>query len=522
MQRIPVSFFPVPPSFSSGEENSLANQSLLERIFLRLLNEKKIYCEKNSWFLDIKEFVSPILEKIRTKQFVFIPESRRSDYEYFFKQQRRLRISGDFRTDYKLPDFACIESETVEKVSSEFAPWFIDAVLIIDAIKKRFQEIPYLALLAFEGTEMKTIEGILILGYLLCGDPLFKEITLYRKGFRHTKPATPAGTEDVRFGVAACPGKYRCDPLASSEVRRRFMLFANKIWNAARFIATYTKREDEVTLSFGAGNEIDLWFAHLLTNTVDQVNDLMEQHRVNEAFLHLQKVFRKDFCNRYLDTVRIKLGQIQTRAMMRYSMLEFLKLFYPFLPFISQKLYNLLTQTSASIETFNYPTFNSDMIFPNHYTSVELLDQLIRAAIKTRDESGILMSEDFRVALYSRSQKERETIKRLVPFFNHRTGSSETIVSDQLSKETSGLQGEYLNWQILIQLEDDSRRSQLLNRLQTEIKNAEDKIVDLEEQLHSKKPGVANNDSRTRKTKHTLQELFRRKEILKKRLHDLS
>ncbi len=497
----------------------------LDNIFLKLAEDGNIYTKENVWLLKVEDQLPMIADKIKTKQYIITPEKKRSNYIFFFESNHQWNISENGNIGFSLPVHVCpncnhqklstLEQSNCEscdtpifrKNSPKFSLWFAHSALILDVIEKYHKESSFRTLMTNDGEGMKAIAGTLILGIHLIGDVPFREMVVIENECRSDDYKS---TDITRLSLSSVPGHYRCGTLPLEEATQKFTGFANKLWNAAKFVFTHTENNGEQQMDFDSGSVIDCWFTHLLTSTVEELNDLMEQFRINEAIILARKMFQNEFCKWYLELIKPELAKASTRATLRFSFQEILKLLNPFLPTICHRINKLLYQSSGPISSHAYPTFNGNMIFPRQYARVELLKKLIKGTRKTREEMGIKPGVGFFVTLYSKSKKERDMIAQLIPSFNKLTGSSKTIVTDQLPKGAKAAKCEYLNWNILLTFGSDSQRLQIQHQLKHQLSHISQTIEKLESRAPSKK------------TKQTIQELFKRKERLGKLVHDIS
>jgi valyl-tRNA synthetase len=462
-------------------------EQVLEKIFAKLTDKGIIYLRNNIWYLKTGDQLPVIAHRLKTKQFMITPEGRLKKYVNFFESRHQWAISSHTK--------------------SRFTSWFIKSALIVEELDKFRSALPLHTLLAPEGKNMKAITGALVIGLQLFGDLPFRELLVLDN---EESLSNSDSNDAVRFSITSRLGRYRSAALPPELAEKRFVPFANKVWNASRFVAMHTERGEEETVRFHRGSAIDRWFAHLLASKIDEINDLLEQCRVNEALALTHRTFQQEFCNWYLELVRPDLDKASTRAMLRFALLELLKLLFPFLPALSKNIHTILFQEATPLASQNFPTFDSNMIFPRQFAQVELLKKLIQHTRKTKEETGITWETVFFVTLYSKSKKERKMIAGLLPYFNTLTGSEETTLNDILPPETSTIQGEYLNWRIIFTLKSDEARLLVFDRLKKEREAVSQKI----EQLETTTP--------SNKSKQHLQELFKRKENLDRRINDLS
>jgi valyl-tRNA synthetase len=214
------------------------------------------------------------------------------------------------------------------------------------------------------------------------------------------------GTDAVRFTLAsmASPGT----DIAFNEDRTQgYRAFANKIWNAARFIFMNVERAEAegISVDLHATELIPcldleaLWIRSRLGRTVAEVNEALADYRFHEAASLVYQFFWGDFCDWYLEMVKLRLdysGPIE-KAAARSALSSLLgtfeaslRLLSPFMPFITEELWHALydgAPPEKSIALTSFPAaVPSDVIVDVHMTQ---LQELITSVRVVRKELGV-------------------------------------------------------------------------------------------------------------------------------------
>ena len=461
---------------------------ILNNMFQELADRQLLDYKDGKWILRVEEQQQHVLDKIKKRQFSIIPENTRARYRRFFEGPHEWPVSSGGQ-------------------EQRFSPWFITSALLLNAIGDSGNKGSFQTLLSIDGTGMKALAGMMLLGLHLSGDIPVKEIVSLKsdqqaEAFRFF--------DSERFGLSANPGHYHCDTRQMGYGKRLLERFANKLWNTARFVAIHTEPGEEQDIDFTTANPINLWFAHLLTTHIERINDLMDQYRVNEALIQTRNFFQKDFSNWYLQMIKPWLDDSSTKAFLRFFLKEFLLLLNPFLPALCRNIGKRLFNESLIADRMEYPSFDGNMIFPEHFARVELLRELIRYTRTLREETGIGPSEEFAVLLYSKSKNERDMLVGLIPSFNQMTRSREAVVTGEFTPGQSMILGRYANWKLLFTFSSAIETTRIKKRLEQELAQISDKIYKLE------------NGTFSQTTKKSLQELFKRKERIKTLINDIS
>jgi valyl-tRNA synthetase len=208
------------------------------------------------------------------------------------------------------------------------------------------------------------------------------------------------GTDAVRFTLAAMasPGT----DIAFSEARTEgYRAFANKIWNAARFIFMNVDRAAEVgitvdpnTLVNSLGPDADApiearWIVSRLNNTAAEVNLALTEYRFHEAANIVYQFFWGDFCDWYLEIVKLRLdfSDPANRQAVRSALTTLLstfeaalRLLSPFMPFLTEELWHALYDSmppAKSIALTRYPQPLEEALDPAVEAEMATLQELI-------------------------------------------------------------------------------------------------------------------------------------------------
>jgi valyl-tRNA synthetase len=209
------------------------------------------------------------------------------------------------------------------------------------------------------------------------------------------------GTDAVRFTLAAMasPGT----DIAFSEDRTDgYRAFANKIWNAARFIFMQMERAAEVGIicalsqleaSPGAGAPLEArWIVSRLHRTTREINQALGEYRFHEAANTLYSFFWGDFCDWYLEVVKLRLPDRSALATLLVVFESALRLLSPFMPFISEEIWHALYENhppAKSIALTRYPQAQAELIDDAAEQQMAQLQQLIAAVRDLRRQLGV-------------------------------------------------------------------------------------------------------------------------------------
>lgn len=153
------------------------------------------------------------------------------------------------------------------------------------------------------------------------------------------------GADGVRMGLmmAAPAGN---DILFDDKLCENGRNFCNKIWNAFRLVKGWEVAADDTAADAALTTAID-WFRMRLSATIEEVNDLMGKFRLSEALTAIYRLFWDEFSSWYLEMVKPAYGQPISKAAYEATLGFFdslLRLLHPFMPFITEELWQNLTE----------------------------------------------------------------------------------------------------------------------------------------------------------------------------------
>ncbi len=213
------------------------------------------------------------------------------------------------------------------------------------------------------------------------------------------------GTDAVRFTLAAMasPGT---DIAFSEERTDGYRAFANKIWNAARFIFMQMERAAEAGIvcdlskleADPAGAPLEArWILSRLNRTAGEINEALAEYRFHEAANTLYSFFWGDFCDWYLEVVKLRLDYSAPGASAALTTLvsvfeSALRLLSPFMPFLCEEIWHALYENhppAKSIALTRYPQDRADLIDDTAERQMEQLQELIVAVRDMRRKLGV-------------------------------------------------------------------------------------------------------------------------------------
>ncbi|MFZ5877643.1 MAG: valine--tRNA ligase [Nitrospirota bacterium] len=213
------------------------------------------------------------------------------------------------------------------------------------------------------------------------------------------------GTDALRFTLAAMASPGRDVKLSEQRIEG-YRNFANKLWNASRFVLMNV--EGRSTDADPAHRSLaDRWITARLNHTIDTVTRNLTDYRFDEAANHLYRFVWHEFCDWYIELAKPRLGPdaaeheaAATRATMVSTLETILRLMHPFMPFITEEIWQKIPHEGATIALAPYPKPNP--ISAEDLSFEGIMDEVISviSAIRTmRSELNIPPAQKIRAGL---------------------------------------------------------------------------------------------------------------------------
>ncbi|SER85938.1 valine--tRNA ligase [Psychrobacillus sp. OK032] len=221
------------------------------------------------------------------------------------------------------------------------------------------------------------------------------------------------GADSLRYflSTGSSPGQ---DLRYSTEKVEAVWNFANKIWNASRFALMNMDglKFEEINLD-GKKSVADAWILTRLNETIEQVTRLSDKYEFGEVGRALYNFIWDDFCDWYIEMSKLPLNgddeeaKKMTRSVLAYVLDNTMRLLHPFMPFITEEIWQNLPHEGESITVAAWPTVNEALSNKEEAASMKLLAEIIRSVRNIRSEVQTPMSK--KVPLYI-SAKDAETL----------------------------------------------------------------------------------------------------------------
>ncbi|MCM3111266.1 valine--tRNA ligase [Lederbergia lenta] len=246
------------------------------------------------------------------------------------------------------------------------------------------------------------------------------------------------GADSLRYFLAtgSSPGQ---DLRFSMEKIESIWNFANKIWNASRFALMNMDglKQEEIDLT-GEKNVADKWILTRLNDTIDTVTKLADKYEFGEVGRALYNFIWDDLCDWYIEMAKLPLygedeaAKKTTRSVLAYVLDNTMRLIHPFMPFISEEIWQNLPHEGKSITVAAWPTVNEQFTDNQAAGEMKLLMDIIRAVRNIRAEVNTPMSKQIKLMLKAKDEETLAALEKNKSFIEKFCNPEELIISTDM------------------------------------------------------------------------------------------
>ncbi|HXJ77720.1 MAG TPA: valine--tRNA ligase [Candidatus Methylomirabilis sp.] len=213
------------------------------------------------------------------------------------------------------------------------------------------------------------------------------------------------GTDAFRFTLAAMAAQGRDIRLAEERIEG-YRNFANKIWNASRLVLANLEDYDPKLAKRGRPSVADRWILSRLAGTVTAVRRGLDAYRFNDAASAVYQFLWHELCDWYLEMAKRSLYQSEdpaTRAVTQSTLVQVLettlRLLHPFMPFLSEEIWQRLPHRGESIMVAPFPKATRRQHDPEAERSMAPVIEIVSAIRAIRSESRISPGAELQVTI---------------------------------------------------------------------------------------------------------------------------
>ena len=425
------------------------------------------------WFVKMKELAEPAIEAVKKGDTRFVPEHFDKTYFHWLEGIKDWCISRQLWWGHRIPAFYCDEcgEMVVTKEDSAVCPkcgkpmrqdpdtldtWFSSALWPFSTLgwPEKTPELEY-----FYPTDVLVtgydiiffwVVRMMFSGLEHMGEVPFKNVLIHglvrdsqgRKmskslgnGIDPLEVIDKYGADALRLTLVTgnAPGNDMRFYWERVEASRNF---ANKVWNASRFIMMNLDKAEAKTVSLDELTPADKWILSKLNTLAKDVTENMENFDLGVAVGKIYDFIWEEFCDWYIEMVKPRLynDEDTTKAAALYTLktvlIESLKLLHPYMPFITEEIFCNLQDEEESIMISNWPVYKEEFSFPVEENAIETIKEAVRGIRNTRTSMNVAPSRKAKVYVVSAEESLRSIFENGKVFFAALGYASEVIVQD--------------------------------------------------------------------------------------------
>lgn len=273
--------------------------------------------------------------------------------------------------------------------------------------------------------------------------------------------------------------------------------FANKIWNASRFalmnLEGFTTADIDISGELGTA---DRWILHRLNETSRDITRLIDAYEFGETGRLLYNFIWDDLCDWYIEFAKLSLyGEDQaakkkTQSVLAYVLDRTMRLIHPFMPFISEEIWQHLPHEGETVMLASWPTYDEKFENAEAVTEMNLLMDVIRAVRNIRAEVNVPMSKKVELQLKPVSEQVASIIDRNADYIRRFCNTSEYVSSLDLEAPDKAMTAVVTGVELYLPLAGLIDIAQEIARLEKEILHLNSEVERVEKKLNN--PGFVS------------------------------
>lgn len=504
------------------------------------------------WFVKMEELAGPAIEAVKSGKTKFVPEHFDKTYYHWLENIKDWCISRQLWWGHRIPAFYCdcCNEVVVTKEDKAVCPkcgkemrqdpdtldtWFSSALWPFSTLgwPEKTEELDY-----FYPT------STLVTGYDII---FFWVIRMMFSGIEHTGKA-PFDTILIHGLVRDSQGrkmskslgngidplevidKYGADALRLTLVTgnapgndMRFYWervessrnFANKVWNASRFIMMNLDKAEVRDVDVAELTDADKWILSKVNTLAKDVTDNMENYDLGVAVQKIYDFIWEEFCDWYIEMVKPRLWNDDdtTKAAALYTLktvlINSLKLLHPYMPFITEEIFcNLSDEESIMIS--KWPEYKEEWNFAKEEKAVETIKEAVRGIRNSRTGMNVPPSRKAKVYVVSEDEQVKDIFEEGKVFFTTLAYASEVIIqSDKSGIDEDAVAVLIPNATVYMPFSDLVDIDKEIERLKNEEKKLEGELKRVNgmlsnEKFISKAPEAKINEEKEKLSKYTV------------------
>ena len=431
---------------------------------------------KPQWFVKMDELAKPAIESLESGRLKFVPESFGKTYMHWLEGIRDWCISRQLWWGHRIPAYYCEEcgEMVVAKEMPEKCPkcgcthmkqdedtldtWFSSALWPFSTLgwPNKTEELDYfyptdvlvtgydiiffwvirMVFSALEQTGKEPFHTVLIHGLVRDsqGRKMSKSLG---NGIDPLEVIDKYGADALRLTLITgnAPGndmRFYWERVESSRN------FANKVWNASRFIMMNLGDEQPTEPKLDDLLPVDRWILSKVNTLTKDVTENMDKYELGIAVQKVYDFIWEEFCDWYIEIAKVRLYKKEENPKaanaalwtLKTVLTNALKLLHPYMPFITEEIYCTLCPEEETIMLASWPEYTDKWVFSIAEATVEKVKELVKGIRNIRSEMNVPPSRKAKYYIVSEDGMLRMLFQSSVDRYAHLISASEVIVQE--------------------------------------------------------------------------------------------
>ena len=504
------------------------------------------------WFVKMKPLAGPAIDAVKKEETKFVPTHFEKTYFHWLENIRDWCISRQLWWGHQIPAFYCDDCNEMLVTKDEAAvcpkcgktmrqdpdtldTWFSSALWPFSTLgwPDKTEEMDYfyptnvlvtgydiipfwvmrMMFSGLEHTNRVPFDTVLIHGLVRDsqGRKMSKSLG---NGIDPLEVIDKYGADALRFTLVTgnAPGNDMRFYWERIEANRNF---ANKVWNASRFMMMNFEKADFENVSLDDLTQADKWILSKVNTLAKDVTANMEKYDLGVAVAKLYDFIWEEFCDWYIEMVKPRLynDEDTTKAAalwtLRTVLIQSLKLLHPYMPFITEEIFCNLQDAEESIMVSKWPEYKEEWNFQKDEVAVEAIKAAVREIRNVRTQLNVVPSKKTKVFVVSENEEVMKIFEDGKVFFGTLGSASEVLVQrdkEGIEKDAVSAVIEnaviYIPFAELVDVEKELERlKKEETRLQGEIKRAKGMLSN--EKFVAKAPEAKIEEEKAKVEKYT-------------------
>lgn len=335
------------------------------------------------------------------------------------------------------------------------------------------------------------------------------------------------GADSLRYflSTAGSPGQ---DVRYSIEKVESTWNFINKIWNASRFVLMNLDemKYEEIDLT-GTMNVADKWILTRLNETIESVTRNIDKYELGEVGRSLYNFIWDDFCDWYIEMAKLPLygedeaAKKTTRSVLAYVLESTMKLLHPFMPFVTEEIWQALPHEGESIIVSKWPEVRENLSDEQAAEDMQILTEIIRTVRNIRAEVNTPLSKKIQLFLKVKDETLLASLKKNSAYIERFCNPSDLILETDIQAPEKAMTAVVTGVELFLPLEGLINIEEEVERLQKEVKKLDAEVERVQKKLGNagfvkKAPAHVIEEERKKE-----QDYVEKREVVRARLAEL-